>query len=83
MQVGLLSRPSVQLNHQPRKTPMTTTIQSILQWLQDRLQKPVPQKVTKVSKKDSQVQPTLPNQTRSATLSKEISAAECRVLSRL
>ena len=62
---------------------MTTTIQSILQWLRDRLPKPVPQKVTKISKKDRQVQPTLPNQARSAISSQDISAAECRVISRL
>ena len=50
---------------------MTTIVQFIPQWLQSRLQKPAPQKAKIVNKKDRQVLPTLPNQTRPPILSQD------------
>jgi hypothetical protein len=37
-----------------------TIVQYIPQWLRSRLQKPVPQKLKTVTKKDRQILPTLP-----------------------
>lgn len=38
-----------------------TMTQYLPRWLQSRFRKPVPQKLTQLSKKDRQVLPTLPN----------------------
>jgi hypothetical protein len=46
---------------------MTTIVQYLPQWLRSRLRKPAPQKVTRPSKKDRQVLPTLPNWKQSST----------------
>ena len=43
---------------------MTTIVQFVPQWLRARLQKPTPQQTAKADKKDRQVLPTLPKQTR-------------------
>ena len=62
---------------------MTTIVQHIPQWLRGRLQKPAPQKLKTVSKKDRQVLPTLPKQTHSVIFSQDESPAGYRVLWRL
>ena len=62
---------------------MTTIVQFVPKWLRARLQKPTPQKPTIVNKKDRQVLPTLPNQTRSVIFSQDDSPAGYRVLWRL
>ena len=62
---------------------MTTIIQYVPKWLRVRLQKPTQPKSTTVSKKDRQVLPTLPNQSRSVVFSQDDSPAGYRLLWRL
>jgi len=62
---------------------MTTIVQYIPQWLRSRLRKAAPQKSKTVSKRDRQVLPTLPKQTRSVIFSQDDSPAGYRVLWRL
>jgi hypothetical protein len=62
---------------------MTTIIRYVPKWLRVRLQKPPQPKSRTPSKKDRQVLPTLPNQTRSVIFSQDVSPARCRVLWRL
>ena len=62
---------------------MTTLVQLVPKWLRLRLQKPTPPKPKTISKKDRQVLPTLPNQSRSVIFSQDDSPAGYRVLWRL
>ena len=62
---------------------MTTIVQFVPKWLRARLQKPTQPKSKTVSKKDRQVLPTLPNQTRSVAFSQDDSPAGYRVLWRM
>jgi hypothetical protein len=62
---------------------MTTIVQFVPKWLRDRLQKPVQPKSKTLSKKDRQILPTLPKQSRSVTFSRDNSPAGYRVLWRL
>jgi len=59
---------------------MTTIVQYVPKWLRVRLQKPTPAKPKAVTKKDRQVLPTLPKQTRSVLFSQDDSPAGYRVL---
>ena len=56
-----------------------TIAQYLPQWLRNRFSKPAPLKPTTASKKDRQVLPTLPNQTRSVIFSQDDSPAGNRV----
>ena len=62
---------------------MTTIVQYVPKWLRARLPKPAQPKSKTVSKKDRQVLPTLPRQTRSVIFSQDDSPAGYRVLWRL
>ena len=62
---------------------MTTIVQYVPKWLRVRLQKPTQPKPKTISKKDRQVLPTLPKQTRSVIFSQDDSPAGYRVLWRL
>ncbi len=62
---------------------MTTRVQYVPKWLRVRLQKPTQPRSNPVSKKDRQVLPTLPSQTRSVIFSQDDSPAGYRVLWRL
>ena len=62
---------------------MTTIVQYVPKWLRVRLQKPAQPKSRTLSKKDRQVLPTLPEQSRSVIFSQDDSPAEYRVLWRL
>jgi hypothetical protein len=62
---------------------MTTIVQYVPKWLRARLQKPTQPKLRTVSKKDRQVLPTLPKQSRSVIFSQDDSPAGYRVLWRL
>ena len=62
---------------------MTTIVQFVPKWLRARLQKPTQPKSKTLSKKDRQVLPTLPSQTRSVIFSQDDSPAGYRVLWRL
>jgi len=66
----------------PQETHMTI-VQYLPQWLRNRFSKPAPPKPTTANKKDRQVLPTLPNQTRSVIFSQDDSPAGYRVLWRL
>jgi hypothetical protein len=61
-----------------------TIAQYLPQWLRNRLQKPPPQKLETVSKKDLQVLPTLPNPKRPPIpLQDDDSAARFRIYWRM
>ena len=60
-----------------------TIAQYLARWLRNRLSKPPPPKPTTASKKDRQVLPTLPKQSRSLIFSQDDSPAGYRVLRRL
>ena len=62
---------------------MTTIVQYLPQWLRSKRQQTAPQKPKYLNKKDRQVLPTLPNQTRSVIFSPDDSPAGYRVLWRL
>ena len=62
---------------------MTTIVQYVPKWLRVRLQKPAQPKSRTISKKDRQVLPTLPEQSRSVIFSQDDSPAGYRVLWRL
>ena len=62
---------------------MTTIVQFVPKWLRARLQKPAQPKSKTLSKKDRQVLPTLPNQSRSVIFSQADSPVGYRVLWRL
>ena len=62
---------------------MTTIVQFVPKWPRVRLQKPTQPKSKSVSKKDRQVLPTLPKQSRSVIFSHDDSPAGYRVLWRL
>ena len=62
---------------------MTTIVQYMPKWLRAKLKKPTQPKSKTVSKKDRQVLPTLPSQTRSVIFSQDDSPAGYRVLWRL
>jgi len=62
---------------------MTTIVQYVPKWLRVRLQKPTPPKSRTISKKDRQVLPTLPKQSRSAIFSQDDSPPGYRVLWRM
>jgi hypothetical protein len=62
---------------------MTTIVQYLPKWLQARLQKPAQPKSKTVSKKDRQVLPTLPKQSRSVIFSQDDSPVGYRVLWKL
>ena len=58
-----------------------TIVRYMPQWLRSRLHKPVPQKLKTVNKKDRQVPPTLPKQSRSVISSQDDSPAGYRACS--
>jgi hypothetical protein len=60
-----------------------TIAQYVPQWLRNRLSKPAPPKPTTANKKDRQVLPILPKQSRSLIFSQDDSPAGYRVLWRL
>jgi hypothetical protein len=60
-----------------------TIAQYLPKWLRTKLQKPAPQKLKTLSKKDRQVLPTLPKRPRSVIFSQDDSPAGYRVLWRL
>ena len=60
-----------------------STVQYLPQWLRNRLQKPALPRPTTASKKDRQVLPTLPKQSRPVIFSQDDSPAGYRVLWRL
>ena len=62
---------------------MTTLVQYVPKWLRQRLRKPAQPKPKTLSKKDRQVLPTLPKQSRSVIFSQDDSPAGYRVLWRL
>jgi hypothetical protein len=62
---------------------MNTLVQFVPKWLRARLQKPTQPKTKTVSKKDRQVLPTLPKQSRSLIFSQDDSPAGYRVLWKL
>jgi hypothetical protein len=62
---------------------MTTIVQFVPKWLRVRLQKPPQPRSKTLSKKDRQVLPTLPKQSRSVTFSQGDSPAGYRVLWKL
>jgi hypothetical protein len=62
---------------------MTTIVQYVPKWLRVRLQKPAQPKSRTVSKKDRQVLPTLPKQSRSVIFSQDDCPAGYRVLWKL
>ena len=62
---------------------MTTIVQFVPKWLRARLQKPPQLKSKTLSKKDRQVLPTLPKQSRSVIFSQDDSPAGYKVLWRL
>jgi hypothetical protein len=62
---------------------MTTIVQFVPKWLRARLQKPTQPKPKLVSKKDRQVLPTLPKQSRSLILFQNDSSGGYRLLWRL
>jgi hypothetical protein len=62
---------------------MTTLVQYVPKWLRSRLQKPAPQKPKIINKKDRQVLPTLPKQTRSVLFSQKDPSGGLRLLWRL
>ena len=59
---------------------MTTIVQFVPKWLRAKLQKPTQPKPKTVSKKDRQVLPILPKQSRSVIFSQDDSPAGYRVL---
>jgi hypothetical protein len=62
---------------------MTTIAKYLPKWLRARPKKPIQPKSRTVSKKDRQVLPTLPNQSRSVVFSQDDSPAGYRLLWRL
>ncbi len=62
---------------------MTTIVQYVPKWLRVRLKKPTQPKPRTVNKKDRQVLPTLPKQSRSVIFSQDDSPAGYRVLWKL
>ncbi len=62
---------------------MTSIVQFVPKWLRFRLQKPALQKPVIVNKKERQLLPTLPSQTRSVIFSQDDSPAGYRVLWRM
>jgi hypothetical protein len=58
---------------------MNTLVQFVPKWLQDRLRKPAQPKTKALSKKDRQVLPTLPKQSRSLVFSQDDSPPGYRV----
>ena len=70
-------------NHQRQEINMTALVQFVQKWLRKRLRKPAQPKPKTLSKKDRQVLPTLPKQSRSVIFSQENSPAGYRVLWRL
>ena len=66
-----------------RNPIMTTILQYVPKWLRVRLQKPAQPKPRNVSKKDRQILPTLPDQSRSVIFSPDDSRPGYRLLWRL
>lgn len=62
---------------------MTSIVQFVPKWLRAKLKKPAKPKPTTVSKKDRQVLPTLPKQSRSVIFSQENNPAGYQLLWRL
>ena len=62
---------------------MTAIVRYVPKWLRVRLRRPTQPKSKTISKKDRQVLPTLPKQSRSVIFSQEDSSAGYRLLWRL
>ncbi len=60
-----------------------TIVPYLPQWMRGKRQKPTPRRLKTVSKKDRQVLPTLPKQSRSMIFSQDNSPAGYRALWRL